>query len=743
VDSGEEILMEPTPPRVISPERVLLTICALAAAWCVADFARFGLAMRYCMDDWEWLGRSTRMTELILQQFSFRMEVFRPLPQYLYALSYKLFGLRTGPFAALLVSSHLVAAWAAARVVRSLGYTTLSAAVVALLALLDPVSAESLQFFSLNQPVLSRAFMLLSLAALLERDPPPRRAWLPWAVLGILTHEQATLLAPLWVLCLLHRDGVTKTLAAVRTRHGATVLALCFGYLALRFALRHSDPNLPHALSLRAVPQKWARVIGHLRGFVAVHTGFGTAPGNFPREGYLDHKLSAVHAVAAGAWLVVVGAWAALRPAHAGRTALTSALWVLGGYAPYFLAINESPNYHFNLSLIGLALLPGAAMGELWTLCEGRARPARLALAALGLVTVLPFGRRYLQPGPLNAARSIIDQLRPRVRAAPDRVSNLIFLDDVSHRGYGGAPLYLAQMSGEFSFNRVDQNSGERNWALALSFPHHRVRVWVLSTAHGPYLCPREDDLVLHVSAPPNDSFALRFAPVATCTRPGGLPPALDPTAPEGAALASLAPWSTSAAPELLRRYWAAYAARDGGAQRASASALLALARGFESVPGLRSRAALALDAVRATMPPSAVAWTAPGSSPSARGVVRLRSSRGGSATIPVEAATSQSAINDASERARPVSAERGLALMYGRVEPHVFATRSTRIPIDIVYVHENGHEILATVPRAAPGRVFAPPSRAPSSSVLLLPAGFLASHDLRPGDAVSIELDP
>ncbi len=80
---------------------------------------------------------------------------------------------------------------------------------------------------------------------------------------------------------------------------------------------------------------------------------------------------------------------------------------------------------------------------------------------------------------------------------------------------------------------------------------------------------------------------------------------------------------------------------------------------------------------------------------------------------------------------------------MFGRVEPHVFATRFSQIPIDIVYVSESGQAILATVPSAAPGRVFAPPTRAPSSSVLLLPAGFLEAHDLRPGDAVSIDLDP
>ncbi len=180
--------------------------------------------------------------------------------------------------------------------------------------MLDPVSAESFQFFSLNQPVLSRAFMLLALAALLERDPPTRRAWLPWAVLGILTHEQASLLAPLWVLCLLHRDGVKKTLAQLRSRHGITVLALCLGYLALRFALRHSDPNLPHALSLRAVPQKWARVIGHVRGFAAFHTGFGTTLGNVPLQGFLSPNRSLLHTALMFLWLVVLGAWAVSGP---------------------------------------------------------------------------------------------------------------------------------------------------------------------------------------------------------------------------------------------------------------------------------------------------------------------------------------------------------------------------------------------------------------------------------------------
>ena len=731
-------------PRIISAERVLLTLCAASAAWFVADFARFGLAMRFCLDDWEWLGRGTRMTELVMQQLLFRMEVFRPIPQYLFALSYKLFGLRTVPLAALFVTTHLVAAYGAARVVRSLGYSPLTAVVVALLGLLDPVSAESFQFFSVNQPVLSRAFMLLALAGLLARDPPTRRAWLPWAVLGILTHEQATLLAPLWVLCVLHRDGVKKTLTALRSRHGITLLALCFGYVALRFALRHSDPNLPHALSVRAVPQKWLRVIGHLRTFVAFHTGYGTALSNVPLTGFLAPNRGSLHAVLTGAWLVVLGGWAALRPAHAARTAVTATLWTLGGYAPYFLLINESSDYHFNLSLLGLALLPGAALGELWTLCEGRARPARLAIVALGLATVLPFGRRYLQKSPLDAPRDILALLRPRLRAAPDRVTNLIFLDDVSRRGYGGAPTYLAEMSGEFCFNGTDEARGVRNWALALNFPGRRIRVWVLSTAHGPFLCPREGDLVLHVSASSDDTVALRFAPMARCARPGGLPDALDPSTQAGAALAASTTWTSSAAPTLARRYWTAYAGRDVITQRSTAGSLLALAASFDRDPALRPRAALALGAVRATMPPPAMEQRdSDSSTPSARGVARLRTSRGQRASIAIEAAQTQSAINAASERARPVAPDRGLALMFGRVEPHVFATRSTVMPIDIVYVHANGLEILATVRRAAPGRVFSPPTRAPSSSVLLLPAGFLEAHDLRPGDAVSIDVDP
>jgi uncharacterized membrane protein (UPF0127 family) len=736
--------MAAPPARVISMERVLLTICAVAAAWCVADFARFGLAMRFCLDDWEWLGRGTRLTEVVRQQFLFKMEVFRPIPQLLFALSYRLFGLRTGPLAALFVASHLVAAYAAVRVVRSLGYSTPAAVVVALLALLDPVSAESFQFFSLNQPVLSRAFMLLALAALLERDPPTRRAWLPWAVLGILTHEQASLLAPLWVLCLLHRDGVKKTLAQLRSRHGITVLALCLGYLALRFALRHSDPNLPHALSLRAVPQKWARVIGHVRGFAAFHTGFGTTLGNVPLQGFLSPNRSLLHTALMFLWLVVLGAWAVFSPAKAARTAVTAALWTLGGYAPYFLAINESANYHFNLSLVGLALLPGAALGGVWTLCEGRARPARLLIAALGLATVLPFGRHYLLHGPLGAAREIIELLRPRVGAAPNRVSNLIFLDDVSRRGYAGAPSYLAQMSGEFGFNRSDEPGRSSNWALALNFPHQRIRVWVLSTAHAGYLCPRAGDVVLQVSMLPREGEHLRFTPVATCDRPGGLPVALDPSAPEGAALAASAPWTASAAPRLLRQYWAAYAARDVSAQSAATDALLPVVRGFDNDPTLRPRVALALGAVRATLSASAtVRVDADSTSPSARGVARMRTTRGRSVSIVVEAALTHPAINAASERSRPVSSDRGLALMFGRVEPHVFSTRYTGVPIDIVYVHANGGEILATVRRAAPGRVFAPPTRAPSSAVLLLPAGFLEAHDLRPGDAVSIEVDP
>ncbi len=54
----------------------------------------------------------------------------------------------------------------------------------------------------------------------------------------------------------------------------------------------------------------------------------------------------------------------------------------------------------------------------------------------------------------------------------------------------------------------------------------------------------------------------------------------------------------------LVRRYWTAYAARDLITQRSAAGSLLAFATSFDRDPALRSRVALVLGAVRATMPP-------------------------------------------------------------------------------------------------------------------------------------------
>lgn len=588
--------------RTFSPEPWVLVACGLVAAGCVAAFARFGAGMQFCLDDWEWLGRGADVPGLIRQQLRFQLEVFRPLPQHLYALSYALFGLRPGPFAALLVAGHLLAAVGAARVVRLLGFSTLTGVMAALLVLLDPVSAESLQFFSLNQPVLGRAFLLLALAGLLAHDAPRRRAWLPWALLGICSHEQAALLAPLWVLGRLHRDGARRTLAAMNSPHGRGVLGLCLGYVALRLALRDTDPNLPHALGLRALPLKWALFVKHLHGFVAFRTGFALRLGTVPQESLLDPRRTALHLALLGGWIVALGAWVALGPAKALRTASTAALWALGGYAPYFLAVNESAIYHFNLSLLGVSLLPAAALGALWSRCEGRARPLRAPVVALGLATVLPLGRDYLRRPSFDAFPQISTHLRARLRSEPDGVSHLIFLDGAAPRG-PSVPAYIAQMSGEFDVNRPAPPRGAVNWALALSFPGRNLRVWVLTPAHAPFLCLREGDLALEVHPLDLHGQRHRFVPVAPCARPGGLPPALDGATPEGAALASSTRWSASAAPGRLRAYWAAYATRDLAAQRAAGDALGDDLRALDLDPAARVLATRAAEAVRATMP--------------------------------------------------------------------------------------------------------------------------------------------
>jgi hypothetical protein len=84
----------------------------------------------------------------------------------------------------------------------------------------------------------------------------------------------------------------------------------------------------------------------------------------------------------------------------------------------------------------------------------------------------------------------------------------------------------------------------------------------------------------------------------------------------------------------------------------------------------------------------------------------------------------------------RSLAPDRGMLFLFARSEPQMFWMRNTLIPLDIVYIGEDGR-VVSISRNVQPLDESGAPSAGPAKFVLELPAGRAAQIGLLPGDRV------
>ncbi len=85
----------------------------------------------------------------------------------------------------------------------------------------------------------------------------------------------------------------------------------------------------------------------------------------------------------------------------------------------------------------------------------------------------------------------------------------------------------------------------------------------------------------------------------------------------------------------------------------------------------------------------------------------------------------------------RSLAADRGMLFDFQRPQPLAFWMRNTLIPLDIIYIAQDGR-VVSVVANARPLDETPLPSNGPARAVLELPAGRAAQLGLLPGDRIS-----
>ncbi|PZQ54056.1 MAG: DUF192 domain-containing protein [Phenylobacterium zucineum] len=84
----------------------------------------------------------------------------------------------------------------------------------------------------------------------------------------------------------------------------------------------------------------------------------------------------------------------------------------------------------------------------------------------------------------------------------------------------------------------------------------------------------------------------------------------------------------------------------------------------------------------------------------------------------------------------RSLAADRGMLFLFSRADPQMFWMRNTLIPLDIIYIGENGR-VVSISRNVQPLDESGAPSAGPAKFVLELAAGRAAQIGLLPGDRV------
>lgn len=114
---------------------------------------------------------------------------------------------------------------------------------------------------------------------------------------------------------------------------------------------------------------------------------------------------------------------------------------------------------------------------------------------------------------------------------------------------------------------------------------------------------------------------------------------------------------------------------------------------------------------------------------------LQVRSDRGMS-SFRVEVADSEMEREYGLMCRRSLAPDRGMLFLFSRSEPQMFWMRNTLIPLDIVYIGENGR-VVSISRNVQPLDESGAPSAGPAKFVLELAAGRAAQIGLLPGDRV------
>lgn len=551
------------------------TLRAVEAVFAVLLLARWGDAARRVLscvagshfegDDWSNLAGGRHIAQAISRMWG--TEVFRPVTPALFGFLHDVVGLQSRGFLVFFLGVNVVAAVMAARLFHRLGFTYGAGALAGMMVLISRITVESFNFFTQQQLTVARLATFGALHALLEPGEGRGRWWLPWALLALGLHEQAVLVVPLLWLCVVYRDGVTGARVAFARRDVQELHLLVGAYVALHVI--GFPAGYHHALSWRALPEK-----------VEVFRSLTTTALYWRSLGWMHDPQRAALTLAGALWVVA-------RSPRGARAALFCATWMLVGFSLYFLALNSTSGYFFNVAETGLALAVGAMLDFG---VRARSQPLLLRFVFIAFALESPVaGSARTQDlcghDRMDDSPRILALVAPAARAAVGAFTPVVFvvnapvsLDDsaVTPRPYLGA------LCGDFDFNgRIVATDMERNLGLQVTFPGRRFRVWVLHRDDLPWACVRRGDAVIRAVEETPRHWRYDAVP-AGCGAAWSAPP------PEGDPLRAAA-W----------RFWQARLAFDDVAARAAADEVERV--GAAPPPG--TPAARIVEAVRALRP--------------------------------------------------------------------------------------------------------------------------------------------
>jgi hypothetical protein len=492
-------------------------------------------------------------------------EVFRPFTPLLFGVLHDVFRLDARGFALFFIGVNILAAVQLARLFHLVGFSWLAVTIGGLSTLISRATLEAFGFFTVQQHTVSRLLLVSAILSLLRRGAAERRSWngLVYTGLALATHEQATMVFPLFFLCIAYRDGLTGVRTALRRRDVQAFVAVIGCYLLMHTVFLRAEG--PHALGLRGITSN-----------LAVFSAFA--------QQYLGDTFTGWTGL-----LLVAGSlyWLYVRRWQAARMMAFALGWAVTGFSLYFLALHGIPNYCFNVAEPGFGLLLGS-------LFDFMVRDQRTPLL-LGVASVFALGHTSVAAQAEWSPRrdvsvrvmALIDEA---VRESPSGLIHIIFVQDGAVNPDIAAP-YLGDIGDDSDWNdHPIRSAKDRAHAVAVTYPGRRFRIWVLDKETAPYLCVRSGDAAIRVLGRDRTPVPWDFVRIPIgCGAAWQEPPPATHAAPGAPSPEFFA---------MARQYWQAYAAFED-------AAAVQLYQALESRSATEAGTAVRrmIEAVRATRP--------------------------------------------------------------------------------------------------------------------------------------------